>query len=318
MPKVSVIIPTYNRTDTIVETIESVLRQRFTDFQLIIVDDGSTDDTASIIAGIADARVKYYYKKNGGVSSARNLGVAKARGQFVAFLDSDDFWPDNFLEVMTDKLDRNPDYGAAYCSRVIAFPDGRKIESYQKDFCKSGHLTVELFKKSFMQTSTICFRKQVLDGIFFEPSLSNAEDADVWLRVSSRTKFLFVPDVQIIYRGKPADAPSFSSNSCNRIRVLERFYFKLNGSKYISGKVAANKLSHAYKSVAKKSFQNNCRTASIYLYKKAIRYWPLDLRLYFGLMRAVFLKKSEDSKPDWQMPEPLPLPADRRQKGLDI
>lgn len=304
----------------IAETIESVLRQTFADFQLIIVDDGSTDTSASVIAAINDPRIMYFQKENGGVSSARNLGLTKADTEFVCFLDSDDLWPKNFLETMLNKLDQNSDYQAAYCLRTIVFPDGRKIMSYQKDSCKSGHITEALFKKSFMQTSTICFRKQLLEGLFFETSLSNAEDADMWLQVSTRTKILFVPDLQIIYRENPADTEGllFSSNNCNRIRVLERFYFKLDGSKYIPGGVAANKLSHAYRSVARKAYRCKCRKAAICLYKKSIRYRPCDIRLYPEFLKSCFLKKTEDKLPDWQMPMPLPLPVDSKQKGQDI
>ena len=317
MPKVSVIIPTYNRADTVIKTIESVLCQSFGDFELIVVDDGSTDDTASVVVGLNDARIRYVYQENSGVSSARNLGLAKAAGEFVCFLDSDDLWPDNFLEVMMGELNQNPDYGAAYCLRTVVFPDGKKIESYQEEHCKSGHVTAELFKKSFIQTSTICFKREFLDGIFFEPSLTNAEDADVWLQVSTRTKFLFIPSLQIIYKEKSDEPSSFSANNCNRIRVLERFYFKMNGDKYISAKIAANKLSHAYRRVAKKAYSDKCRTAALCLYKKAIRYYPFDIRLYSGFLKSCLLKKTEDKLPDWKMPKPLPTPAGYESEGSD-
>lgn len=99
---ISIIIPAYNAADYLVQTIESVLNQTYSDFELILVDDGSTDRTCEIIKDYQgkDARIKYFYKENGGVSSARNLGLQKATGDFVSFLDSDDLWDKRFLESM--------------------------------------------------------------------------------------------------------------------------------------------------------------------------------------------------------------------------
>jgi glycosyltransferase involved in cell wall biosynthesis len=93
VPKVSVIIPTYNRHDIITATIESVLAQTERDLEVIVVDDGSTDDTCKVVEGLQDGRVSYFYKINGGAASARNLGLSKCKGEYVTFLDSDDFWP---------------------------------------------------------------------------------------------------------------------------------------------------------------------------------------------------------------------------------
>ena len=99
---ISIIIPAYNAADYLAQTIESVLNQTYSDFELILIDDGSTDRTREIIKDYQckDARIKYFYKENGGVSSARNLGLQKATGDFVSFLDSDDLWDRRFLESM--------------------------------------------------------------------------------------------------------------------------------------------------------------------------------------------------------------------------
>jgi len=314
MPKVSVIIPTYNRSKLLKQTIDSVLNQTLGDFEILVIDDGSTDNTEQVAKAFDDSRIKYFYKQNGGVSSARNWGLRKAKGRYICFLDSDDLWPKDFLQVMLEKLNQNPGYGAAYCARTVLLPDGTKKDSYQKEYCKSGYLTQDLFKKTFMQTSSICFRREKWGGFFFDESLNNAEDSDAWLRLSTKTKFLFVPQVQIIYRQRntPSQTRHFSSRNCNRIRVLERFYFKLNGKKYVPRKVAMNKLSHAYRSAAKKAYRDNCRTAAIFLYKKAIYHAPWDFRLYWGLTKTCMINRTLDTQPDWQMPEPLPLPDNHK------
>ena len=307
MPQVSIIIPAYNRSEFLTQAVRSVLSQTMTDFEVLVVDDGSTDDSRAVIENIHDVRLRYFYKQNGGVSSARNFGLARTVGEYVCFLDSDDFWPSGYLEIMLRKMRENPDYEAAYCMRTLLFPDGTKVRSYQKEYFMSGRLTENLFKKSFIQTSTLCFKRTVLQGLFFDESLNNAEDADMWLKVSTRTKFLFVPDIQIIYREgfSSSSSQEFSSQQCNRIRVLERFYFRLGGDKYISKKTAVNKLSRAYRSVAKKSCRDKYRRASICLYKNAISYCRWDVRLHLGLLKAFLISTSDDKQPGWTMPESL-------------
>lgn len=310
MSKVSVIIPTYNRSRLVKEAVESVLAQTFEDLEVIVIDDGSTDDTRDVIEVIDDKRIKYFYKENGGVSTARNLGLDKSEGEYICFLDSDDLWPENFVEVMLQKLQDNLDYGAAYCSRTILYPDGRKVESYNAEHCKSGWITQGLFKKTFVSTPTLCFRERILEGFFFDESLRNSEDGDAWLRLSMQIKFLFVPDIQVIIRAEHEVSPRRDSSSvnCNRMRVLERFYFKLGGDKFIKRKVAMRKLSHLYRSVAKNHYHRRCRAAAIYLFKKAVSYWALDIRLYSDLLKFLLLSKKDDKMPDWKMPDALQGP----------
>jgi glycosyltransferase involved in cell wall biosynthesis len=306
MAMVSVIIPTYNRSRLVVEAIDSVLGQTYGDLEVIVVDDGSTDDTRARIEAVADKRVRYYYKTNGGVSTARNLGLEHARGEYICFLDSDDLWPANFLAIMTEKLRENSDYGAVYCARTILYPDGSQVASYEKHFCQSGQLTKALFSKAFIQTSTLCFRRDVLAGFAFEPRLRNAQDVDAWLRLSMRTKYLFVPEIEIFFRKDHgvAERVSRSRENCNRVLLLERFYFGLGGDKFVPRSIALRKLSYACRSVAEIMRKKNARKAAVFLYRRAIGYSPYDIRLYVGLARALCLRS--DRGADWQMPQPLP------------
>jgi len=304
MPIVSVIIPTYNRGYVVHRAINSVLNQSFSDFEILLVDDGSTDDTRKVAESFADKRIKYIYKTNGGVSSARNAGLKNAQGEFICCLDSDDLWPKDYLEVMTKKLCDNPQYGAAYCMRTRLFEDGTMQASYQEEFFSSGQITEALFKKTFIQTSAICFKRNILEGLFFDETLTNGEDVDMWLRISMKTEFLFVPDIQIIYSQQVSDE-KFSSKNCNRARVLERFYFKLGGDKYIQRKTAMIKISYAWRSAAKKALNTGCRKAAIELIKTAMSYQKWQFRLYLDLLKAYSINKKKDKMPDWQMPKQL-------------
>lgn len=308
MPKISVTIPTYNRANLVKEAIESVLAQTFSDLEVVVIDDGSTDRTPSVVEAIKDDRVKYYYKNNGGCASARNFGIAKCTGDYIAILDSDDLWPEDFLEVMLNHLESNPEYGCVYCPITVVYPDGTRKASYKTEHCKSGWITKELFKNSFIWIQAALFRKSVLENLVFDESMKNGADTDALLRLSTKTEFLFVTDVEAIFRAEHGvtSRKDQSSLNCNRIRILERFYCHLGGDKLVPPAEAKRKLSHAYRSVAKNYYQNESRSAAVFLYKQAICYWPLDIRLYLGLLRSLLISKGRDKQPDWQMPGHLP------------
>jgi len=307
MPKVSVIIPTYNLCNMVGETINSVLRQTEPDLEVIVVDDGSTDNTRAAVKGIKDSRVKYFYKDNGGCPSACNYGFSKAKGQYIAFLDHDDLWPENYLQVMLSHLENNITFGAAYGLITVLYPDGRKIKSYKRPKGKSGYLTADLFKHNFIWNSATIIRRSVLKNFYFDESLRiGCEDLDFFLRLSTRIQFLFVEDVEAIRREHKKNLSKKMSLLPTRILVLERFYFQLGGNKIVPASIARHRIGHACRKVAEAHRSKANRSAAMALYRHAIRYWPVDLRLYLGLARALLLNKKNDSDPDWQMPEPLP------------
>lgn len=129
MPKVSVIIPTYNRGYIVSEAIDSVLAQTFAEFELIVVDDGSTDDTAEKIAAVRDPRVRYVRQANAGASAARNRGVVEARGDLVSFLDSDDLWKPEKLEREQLFLNDHPEVPAVFSDVEVQLGGGGRIDS---------------------------------------------------------------------------------------------------------------------------------------------------------------------------------------------
>ena len=311
MPTVSVIIPTYNRSSLVTEAVGSVLQQTHTDVEVIVVDDGSTDDTRSTIEQISDERVKYYYKDNGGRCTARNYGLIKAQGDYITFLDHDDLWPPEFLQIFIDRFDKNPDYDAVYTRVIVHGPDGIKTELGSRKRLESGWLTKNFFYSSpCFSPSAMCFRASVWKDTFWDEKLSIAsEDYDVFLRISTEAKFLFVPDTHLIKREHTDIAERNSRGDDNLIYgalALERFYFHLGGDKYISKSVLNRKISHRFRGAGRinESFQNRC--AAILLFRKAISYYPFDIRLYFDILRAWCQSKKQDKKPDWQMPEALP------------
>ena len=304
MPKVSVIIPTYNRQYIIVKTIESVLNQSKQDLEVIVVDDGSSDDTRGVVESLNDSRVRYFYKTNGGAASARNFGLSKAMGEYVAFLDSDDSWPENYLEVMLSYLQRNGAFGAAYSPITILYPDG-SITSRRTTDGKSGWITVDLFKRGFISPAASVFRSSVWKDFYFDEALRTSEDSDAFLRLSMRTQFLFLTDVKPFIKISPDSLSAQVGVVCTRLLVLERFYYKLGGDKIIPSHIARRRLSHACRKIAEDRRRKGGRAAALELYKRAIRHWPIDCRLYLGLLRTLLLSSRKDQKPNWKIPEPL-------------
>jgi glycosyltransferase involved in cell wall biosynthesis len=306
MPKVSVIIPTYNRCDIIAETIGSVLSQTVRDIEVIVVDDGSSDRTQQVVEAIVDPRVRYFCKPNGGPADARNFGLAKASGQFIAFLDHDDYWPETFLEMMTGKLQENPEYGLVYSPMIEVFPDGTRRKSYGAKECPSGRITVDLFKRGVVWTSASLMRREVLEGFEYDKTLNRSyEDGDFFLRLSVRCPFLFTPDVHAFKR---VDGQNYSTRvgiEPTRVLILQRFLNQLGGDRMVPKRIANKKLSLACRKVAKANRKSGNRKAALELYQRAIRYNPFDIRLYGGVARAYMISKKADNAPHWKMPEPL-------------
>lgn len=307
MPKVSVIIPTYNRADVITGTIQSVLGQTIRDLEVIVVNDGSPDTTQQVVEAIDDPRVRYFRKDNGGPADARNFGLAKAGGEFIAFLDHDDYWAPAFLEVMTRKLNEKPDFGLIYCPITEVYPDGQQKKSYGPKECKSGWITVDLFKRGVVWTSASVMRRDVLAGFAYDKTLKRSyEDGDFFLRLSVRCPFLFTTETNAFKRIDEQNFSTIVGIEPTRILILRRFLDQLGGDKIVPKRIANKKLSLACRKVAKANRQQKYRKAALYLYRQAMVYNPCDIRLYGGWLRAFLIKPGTDKNPEWKMPPALP------------
>ncbi|MCC5602189.1 glycosyltransferase [Nostoc favosum] len=223
---ISVIIPAYNSEKTIKETIQSVLKQTFTNFELIIINDGSRDSTIEVIAEIKDSRIKVFSYPNAGGNVSRNRGLHLAVGEFVSFLDADDLWTPDKLQSQLKILQENVTAKVAYSWTDYIDANGEFILS-GKRINLNGNVYENLLLNNFLENGSnplIC-RKALIKLGGFDESLSAAQDWDMWLRLASKFDFICVPSVQILYR---ISANSVSSNlvrqekSC--LQVLERAY----------------------------------------------------------------------------------------------
>ncbi len=204
LPLVSVIIPTYNRDWIVAEAIDSVLAQDFSDYELIVVDDGSNDGTPKILAAYGD-RITVLRQPNRGVSAARNRGIAAAAGHLMAFLDSDDLW-------LPQKLSTQVNFFAEHPEAVICQTEERWIRNGVRVNPKKRHLKFSgmIFERSLalclVSPSAVMIKKSLFDTVgLFDENLPACEDYDLWLRVSCRYPVHLIDTELIIKRGGHED-----------------------------------------------------------------------------------------------------------------
>lgn len=184
----SVIIPAYNAALYIKNSVISVLNQSFKDFEILVVDDGSTDNTREIVMTIQDERVQYIVQPNGGVSSARNTGICAARGEYICFLDADDLWKPNHLETISYLIEKYPESDVFLTGHEILLHNGNTIVKVCpgiEDDLQIDNMFQHLFKYGyFINTNSVSCKKSTFDSVgLFEVGVKNGEDDDMWYRL---------------------------------------------------------------------------------------------------------------------------------------
>jgi len=202
MSRVSVIIPCYNHAHYLPDAVNSVLAQTFTDWEALIVDDGSTDNTCEVAAQFTDPRIRYIYQENRGLSAARNTGIRAAKGEFIALLDADDVWEPTFLEVMITALQAEPTASAAYCGFRYMNAAGKLLKQSVLKAVPSEQFHDELlYQGSWLNPCSVIVRAFAYREIGpFDETLHACEDSDMWLRLSEKHRFIGVPQVLVRYR----------------------------------------------------------------------------------------------------------------------
>jgi len=200
-PQVSVIMPAYNAAAYIEESIQSVFRQTFRDFEVVVIDDGSTDATAEVAAA-AGGVVRLLRQANGGAASARNRGIEASRGEFIAFLDADDLWHPRMLRAQLEAFARHPEAGLVFTNCWNT--DGKRIlpltRTAQRQAAQ-GSVFRPLLADNFVMTTTVMLRRVCLERVgLFDESLPVSEDYDLWLRIARHYPFAFVPEALGRYR----------------------------------------------------------------------------------------------------------------------
>ncbi|MFC1562795.1 glycosyltransferase [candidate division KSB1 bacterium] len=229
MCKVSVIIPTYNRFSFLNESIESVLSQTFTNFELIIVDDGSTDETLKA-QEIYGNSIKYIFQENKGVSCARNRGIAVSKGEYICFLDSDDLWKNGKLEIQIDFMDKNKYYYVCYTDEVW-IRKGVRVNPRKKHKKYGGMIYDKCLPLCIISPSSVMLRREIFNKVgLFDENLPACEDYDMWLRITKDYPVFFIEKELIIKRGGHSDQLSHKYWGNDRFRIAALINVLENGN----------------------------------------------------------------------------------------
>jgi glycosyltransferase involved in cell wall biosynthesis len=199
---VSVVIPAYNQAQYLAEAIDSVLGQAVSGMEIIVVDDGSTDETAAI-AQQYGADVRYIYQENQGLAAARNTGIRAARGHYVALLDSDDLWKPNFISKMLALARKEPGMAVFYCGFDFIDDNGQQLpQTGSSHVVPPGQIYHVLLRSNFLAPSTILMRREAaLEVGLFDPNFRRLQDWEMWLRLLRRGyHFQGIPNQLVYYR----------------------------------------------------------------------------------------------------------------------
>lgn len=283
-PTVSIILPTFNRSYIIDRSIRSILDQTYQEFELIIVDDGSTDNTEDVVRSFEDKRINYLkYKLNRGAAHARNVGIREARGQYIAFQDSDDEWISDKLakqiEVITET---SPDVGIVYSGywRIIGYE--KTYLPKKGNYSKGGDIQDILLKGNFITTQTVLMRKECLKKAgLFDERLPRFQDWELWLRASKWYLFQFIDEPLVItYYQKD----SITSKPDSLIDAFELILQKHKQAFEKNPKAFAQ----AYFIMGKHLLNSDLRTPQEKVYlREAVRLEPLNIK--FRLFRLISL-----------------------------
>jgi len=288
-PCVSVVIATYNYGRFLGRALDSVLTQTFSDYEVIVVDDGSTDDTPSVIKPYLEGHpISYHRVEHIGVSAAKNHGMRQVRGRYVAFLDSDDQWAAEKLERQLSLFGSDPTTGLVYTRRMVIDPEDRFLRVDQGQLHR-GNVLNQLFLNNFVCYSSAMVRREVLNKVgLLDESIVIPSDFDLWLRIALHYRFDYLDEPLTLYREHPGIS---RKKTVFEIRpeidfVKDRFLNEYGGKSAIEPQVLRlcelNRLCNlgwAYRSVSP--------IRSIGCYMKALRNAPLHWPAWLGLVAAL-------------------------------
>ena len=291
-PIVSVIIPTYNGSKSISATIESVLNQTFKDFEIIVVDDGSTDDTTVVLKQYKN-RIHYFRKSNGGPASARNLGLRNARGKYIAFLDHDDIWLPSKLTIQTECMENHSDVGLVYSDIYEEVEGKRSLSYYDNRIPRSGYVFKALFRENFIANVSALIRRECFTrlGLLNESrNMITTDDYHMWLRLSLHYPIRYINQPLAIFR---IHGHNLSSNVevlvTNTLSCLEHICQQFPEETNQLGKLKRRRFSQLHYQLGKHYADRMRIRDSLKEISASIREDPTYLRCYVGMAYTYFL-----------------------------
>lgn len=271
---VSIIVPLYNKENSIKSTLKSIVNQSYKNIEIIIVNDGSTDKSKNVINSIKDNRIIIYDKKNGGVSDARNYGIIRSKGDYIFFLDADDIIYKKCIEKFvnaTEKFDKSDIIISNYFyvnmnkEKSIA---SRYHEGYIENPLKEFYEGTISFR-----TGNMFFCKYVFESLKFDTRISIHEDTKMWIEILKRFECAYISDILHEYQKEY----SILSNSSKSIKNEFSFYINLNGKDSYEKRILANNI---LRSIIRRIFIKDFKGVFVLLLKN-ILYLPLFFQIYF-------------------------------------
>jgi len=288
--EVSVIIPTYNRANLLPRAIESVLNQTYQDFEVIVVDDASCDNTEEVVQGFNDPRIKYVkHKINKGGSAARNTGIKTAEGKYIAFLDSDDEWLPEKLEKQVRKIERSPEKVGVIYTRYWIIQNGKKFLSREPK--KRGDIFEdELIKDWVSPTSCVLVKRECFAEVGgFDENLPVRQDYDMWLRIAKYFYFDYIKEpLAKIYFSKDLSRISLSGiekeiYAANKL--LEKYEKDIRAQ---SWRIQRKIYSSHYYVLGHRCWKNKNAVLGRKYFAKAIKMYPFDIKYFMLFAGSLF------------------------------
>lgn len=302
MPKVSVIIPTYNCAPYLPIALNSVLSQTFTDYEIIVIDDGSTDNTQQIVTSFQQAnpgKIVYIHQNNQGLACARNTAIKNARGELIALLDADDAWLSDRLQEGVRVMDDDPSVGLVHANITRVNEEGKVISTPVRDTrFLSGHIFEHIFlRKADVSCPTVMFRKDCCDllGLFDEQlSRLGCEDREMWLRIAQHFKAVYINKVLALYMIRNTSMSKNQEKMLKaRLYVIDKF---CTDPKYRHLRAPA--VAKIYRDLADEMLLNRSFEDAIDQYKVSLRHGPWMLRTWFNFAKALMRLKINTNKTD--------------------
>jgi glycosyltransferase involved in cell wall biosynthesis len=283
-PKISICTPTYNRKDYLKETLDSIFAQTYRDYEVVIVDDGSTDGTEEMIKR-AGYPVRYYWQENQGEATTRNKLIGLAGGQFITFIDSDDLLMPDAVGGMINAMEAENDEVIVYGSYLRIDENGNVCGRYKRKLY-SGHITRYLFQGILVHSCGSMLSKKMLEAAGgFDESLPVCCDYDLWLRLSLNHRFIALPEPTFKRRRHKGNLSTNSkTNRLTELKVLERFYYQGGGRYVVPEKLAMRRLSEEAYRVGKYALKEGeyqeaktylCMSSRCCLNLKSLAMWAL-------------------------------------------
>lgn len=276
---VDVIIPAFNSAKYLPSALESVGAQIFDDWHIVLVNDGSTDNTAEVISPFLDrfgSKITYIQQENRGLPASRNVAIKSSSSEFIALLDADDIWMPCRLSESLAVLKMRPEVGLSYGLVTLIDSEGRVDHTWTGNAGHSeGEIASEIYmRKIELPCPTITFRRRCVDEIgYFDETMRATEDRDLWLRIALRNKVAFIPEILASYR---ISAGSMSTDSKRMLDAQLHFIQKHYGSRGCGFRPRQASIARAYKQQAEALNRQNRIRAALTSSLKAVAIYPLD------------------------------------------